>query len=68
MLYEADGYRGRKLYQVQPVKPEVVSLSNISNVDLKWTLGENVLTLTDKTVHLGLTRSGKRRIRNEHLR
>ena len=60
MLYEADGYSGQNRYQIHPVKTEVVSLSNASNEDLKWTFGENVLTLSDKTVHLGLTRAGKK--------
>ena len=60
MLCEADGYSGQNRYQIHPVKTEVVSLSNASNEDLKWTLGENVLTLSDKTVHLGLTRAGKK--------
>ena len=59
MLCEADGYSGQNRYQIHPVKTEVVSLSNASNEDLKWTLGENVLTLSDKTVHLGLTRELK---------
>ena len=60
MLCEADGYSGQNRYQIHPVKTEVASLSNASNEDLKWTLGENVLTLSDKTVHLGLTRAGKK--------
>ena len=60
MLCEADGYSGQNRYQIHPVKTKVVSLSNASNKDLKWTLGENVLTLSDKTVHLGLTRADKK--------
>ena len=59
MLCEADGYSGQIRYQIHPVKTEVVFLSNTSNEDLKWTLGENVLTLSDKR---------QKRIRNEHLR
>ena len=65
MLCGADGYSGQNRYQIHPVKTEVVSLSNACNEDLKWTLGENVLKLSVKTVHLGLTRAGKK-IRNEH--
>ena len=64
VLYEADGYSGQNRYQIHPVKTEVVSLTNASNEDLKWTLGENLLTLSDKTVHLGLT--CQKRVRNEH--
>ena len=47
MLCEADGYSGQNRYQIHPDKTKVVSLSNASNEDLKWTLGENVLTLSD---------------------
>ena len=60
MLCEADGYSCQNRYQIHPVKTEVVSLSNASNEDLKLTLGENVLTLSDKTVQSGLTRAGKK--------
>ena len=67
MLYEADGYSGQNRYQIHPVTTEVVSLSNTSNGDLKWTFGENMLTLTDKTVHLGLTRSGKKELKIESV-
>ena len=60
MLCEADDYSGQNRYQIHPDRTEVVSLSNASNEDLKWTLGENILTLSDKTVHLGLTCAGKK--------
>ena len=39
MLCDADGYSGQNRYQIHPVKTEVVSLSNASNEDQKWTFG-----------------------------
>ena len=62
MLSEAEGFSGRNRFQIHPVKTQVVSLPNIhtNNEDLKWTLGENVLSLKENTVHLGLIRSGKK--------
>ena len=62
MLNEAEGFSGRNRFQIHPVKTQVVSLPNIhtNNNDLKWTLGENVLSLKENTVHLGLIRSGKK--------
>ena len=60
MLNESQGYSSQNRYQIHPVKTQVVSLPYMINEDLKWTLGENVIKLADKTVHLGLIRSGRK--------
>ena len=62
MLSEADGYSGQNRFQIHPLKTQVVSLpsTQVNNNDLKWTLGDNILTLAENTVHLGLVRSGKK--------
>ena len=60
MLNESQGYSGQNRYQIHPVKTQVVSLPYMIKEDLKWTLGENVIKLADKTVHLGLIRSGRK--------
>ena len=60
MLYEALIYS--KKYQIHPLKTK--SVVNISiyklNEKLKLTLGDNVIEISDSSVHLGLTRAGKK--------
>ena len=61
MLYEALNYSKRKRYNIHPTKTSVVDISVYKlNEEFKWTLGEDEITLSENTTHLGITRAGKK--------
>ena len=59
MLSEAEDIWPKQVSDTPSEKTQIFSLPNTNNEDLKSTLGDNELTLKDKTFHLGLIRSGK---------
>ena len=61
MLYEALNYSKRKRYNIHPTKTSVVDISVYKlNEEFKWPLGEDEITLSENTTHLGITRAGKK--------
>ena len=61
MLYEAFNYSQKHRYQIPPIETSVVAISIYKlNEDLKWTLGENVINRFERSVHIGITRAGKK--------
>ena len=60
-IYEALNHSKKNRYQIHSVKTSVVDICIYKmNEDLKWTLGENVVNLTKSSVHLVITRAGKK--------
>ena len=60
MIYEALNYSKKNRYQIHPSKSNVVDISVYKlNEDLKWFLGENPIRLSERAIHLGITRAGK---------
>lgn len=61
MLYEALNYSKRKRYNIHPTKTSVVNISVYKlNEEFKWNLGDNEISLSGQTTHLGTTRAGKK--------
>ena len=51
MIYEALNYSKKNRYQIHPVKTSVLDISIYKlNEDLKWTVGEKVINLTESSV------------------
>ena len=60
MIHEALNYSKKNRYQIHPTKSNVVDISIYKlNEDLKWFLGENPIRLSERAIHLGITRAGK---------
>lgn len=61
MLNEALTYSKQKRYKIHPKKTSVVDISLYKlNKELTWSLGENEILVSDNTIHLGITRAGKK--------
>ena len=60
MFGEAGGFSFSNRYQILPTKTIVTMLSGCSEDGDSWSLGENELRVTDSTVHLGITRAGRK--------
>ena len=62
MYNEAKGYSGKHRYEIHQTKTNVIVAANEHEVkdNPSWTLGENLIQITDSAVHLGISRSGKR--------
>ena len=60
MFGEAGGFSSSNRYQIHPTKTAVTMLSGSPEDGELWTLGENELKVTDSTVHLGITRVGRK--------
>ena len=61
MLYEALNYSKKNRYQIHPIKSSVVDISIYKlNEELKWSLGENLMQLSESAAHLGIIRAGKK--------
>lgn len=61
MLWEAVRYARKYRYKIHPTKTHISVISNLkTEKDSTWKLGEISIKLSDSSVHLGMTRAGKK--------
>ena len=62
MLNEGKGFSRKHRYELQPTKTNIVDLVMACNecIGMTWSLGENIISVSDSAVHLEITRVGNK--------